>query len=517
MLICFFSEMLRLSEECKNKLRVKEADKSSKAEKILQYHDRLRLPRTTLWFNESDDLFKKAVEELKKKPNCRVYDTINNLKTSNSKSTDLKEEHKKEDPQKDSIKNVLKNKMESGINQDLLLWAVDSPLYLKAVGSFDSNYGELLKALGPNESKRYESSLALMNAVWRNHPELGLSPDYNHLAKMEFDRNFYPKYRDHTTHMFKVFLLGLYLYENRETIRDAIATKMDRDAFLAVWILTALYHDVGYVIENDQTTAEMYKRMNDNLSQPLTNLFPEDFGTGTEKGILERKRVSTCRIERMFPLKNAIERRFAGKGKSVQLTVCESNPIIIYFEKTARKSEAINREDQNRSYFDHGIVSAGIMLFLQEVLCDYYNEFPETELYEHQKARLHFLRDTAQLYSYYVEQAAFAVALHNIKKDWSGNRITDIAIEGVTIGDFQISLDTEPIAYLLRLCDELQCWDRQYYDFYTPAPLEGNKLCFEVKNEILVLKISDKATKDSITAALGSILTPSVEEILPLI
>lgn len=513
----FFSEMLRLSEECKNKLRVKEIDKSSKAEKVLQYHDRLRLPRTTIWFNESEDLFKKAVEELKKNPNCRVYDTINDLKTNNSISTDLIEEQKKEDPQKDSIKNVLKNKMEPGINQDLLLWAVESPLYLKAVGSFDSNYEELIYALGSNERKRYTGSLALMKAIWRNHPELGLPPDYDHLATLEFDRGFYPKYRDHTTHMFKVFLLGLYLYEKQEKIQEVVAAKMNQDSFLAVWTLTSLYHDVGYMIDNDQTTEEMYKRMNDSLSQPLTNLFPDDFGTGTEKGILERRAFSPRRIERMFPLKKTIERRFEGKGKSVQLTVNESNPIKIYFEQTLKKGEAISREDQGRSYFDHGIVSAGIMLFFQEALCDYYFKFPEAELYEHQKAKLRFLRDTAQQYERYVEQAAFAVALHNIKKNWSGNRITDIAIEGVTIGDFQISLDAEPVAFLLRLCDELQCWDRQYYTYNSPAPIEGSKLCFERKNATLVLKISDKSTKDSITDALGNILTPSAEELLPMI
>ena len=407
----------------------------------------------------------------------------------------------------------------NGINKCLFFHAMNSSLYKNAVCAFDINGENLSKALGPNETRRYKGSICLMKAVWSNHPELGLSPDYDHLMKLEFDRGFHPKYRDHTTHMFKVFLLGIYLYEKHEKIREAInSIGLDSDSFLRVWIMTALSHDVGYLVENNRTTFEMYQRLNLALSQPLTTLFPEDFGLGTERGILEQYSILTQRIERMNPIKNALK-RFDGTGKTVRLTVHSDNPIMTYFEKTAQIAEPINTTDQSRSYFDHGIVSAGLILFLQETLCDYYERFPIDELHIHQKERLIKMINSAEDYKRYTEQAAYAVALHNIKKDWSGNRMTDMAIEGVTLGDFQIPLKDEPVAYLLRLCDEIQCWDRQYYTIFPEGkePLDGSEMSFMIENECLKIHISDPKTRDDIILALNGILEPCVLDILPFV
>ncbi|MBQ6159753.1 MAG: leucine-rich repeat domain-containing protein [Oscillospiraceae bacterium] len=436
-------------------------------------------------------------------------------------------EHGTRAPEPKWRKLMLETKLEPGVNRDLLLWAADSPLYQEAVKDFDADCENLLKALGPNEGDRYRGSLELMRAIWNNHPELGLPPDYEHLTDLEFDKAFYPKYRDHTTHMFKVFLLGLYLYENQRRVRKAMDDVGLKDkAFLAVWILAALYHDAGYVIENDRTSGDdaaaavVYQRMNEALSQPLTKLFTENiFGKGTEKGILARLGRQTQRIERMYPIKTALD-RFIGKGKSVLLTIREDdNPIRSYFEQTQGKHAG-------RSYFDHGIVSAGMLLFMQQTLCKYYKEFPKEELNSVQQGKLQAMRDAAPAYEDYAERAAYAVALHNIKKDWNGERMTELAIEGVRLGDFRIPLETglepgcgpEPVAWLLRLCDELQCWDRQYYGNpeKLPSPLKGAGLHFQGEDESLSLKIEDPAAKKGITDALEGILTPPASEVLNL-
>jgi hypothetical protein len=421
---------------------------------------------------------------------------------------------------------MLATKLEPGVNRDLLLWAADSPLYQEAVKDFDAYYTHLLKALGPNEGDRYRGSLALMKAIWNNHPELGLPPDYELLTNLEYEGAFYSKYRDHTTHMFKVFLLGLYLYERQHRIRTAVhGVGLKGEAFLAVWILAALYHDAGYVLENDKTTGDdkvakdLFERLSKDLSKPLTKLFPKDFGTGTETGIQVQLNLLLSRIERMYTLKAALN-RFSGKGKSVRLTVKEkTNPILQYFEK-------VQGTHEGRSYFDHGIVSAGMMLFLQQTLCKYYKDFPMEELNSDQQERLKTLRDSAPAYEDYTERAAFAVALHNIKKGWNEAMMTELVIDDARLGDFRIPLETglepgcgpEPIAWLLRLCDELQCWDRQYFTspVTAPIPLEGSKLSLHGEDESLTLKIADSAARADITAALEGILTPPATEVLNL-
>ena len=435
-------------------------------------------------------------------------------------------EHGTREPEPKWRKLMLETKLEPGVNRDLLLWAGDSPLYQEAVKDFDADYTHLLKALGPNEGDRYRGSLALMKAIWNNHPELGLPPDYELLTNLEYEGAFYSKYRDHTTHMFKVFLLGLYLYERQHRIRTAVhGVGLKGEAFLAVWILAALYHDAGYVLENDKTTGDdkvakdLFERLSKDLSKPLTKLFPKDFGTGTETGIQVQLNLLLSRIERMYTLKAALN-RFSGKGKSVRLTVKEkTNPILQYFEK-------VQGTHEGRSYFDHGIVSAGMMLFLQQTLCKYYKDFPMEELNSDQQERLKTLRDSAPAYEDYTERAAFAVALHNIKKGWNEAMMTELVIDDARLGDFRIPLETglepgcgpEPVAWLLRLCDELQCWDRQYYGNpeKLPSPLKGVGLHFQGEDESLSLKIEDPAAKKGITDALEGILTPPATEVLNL-
>ena len=68
----------------------------------------------------------------------------------------------------------------------------------------------------------------------------------------------------------------------------------------------------------------------------------------------------------------------------------------------------------------------------------------------------------------------------------------------------QMHRDPEPIAYLLRACDEIQCWDRK--SFSAPisgrAPLDGNRLSLQGEDDSLTLRIEDSSAKASISSAL---------------
>ena len=403
------------------------------------------------------------------------------------------------------------------INQELRRWAKNSPLYHEAIGAFDPTYSELRVALGPNETNRQIASEKLLNAIWLKHPKLGLHPDYEHLKNLEFAPKDPPKYKDHIEHMYKVFLLGLYLYENHSKFHKAINDYgLDDNAFLSVWILAALSFDAGYVIDYAQKPVELYTRMTEMLSRPLWNLFPNDFGEKTEEGIRARSNMPAPRIEHMYLLKNALQ-EFKGKGRSVQLTVHDDdNPILTYFSNTEDKND-------ERRYYDHGIVSAGMMLFQQAKLCEYYKVFPEGELNSIQKDRLKTVRDAIPQYTEYVKPAAFAVALHNLKKDWSGERMLDLAIDGVRLDEFRIPLDTElepgcgpePIAYLLRLCDELQCWDRHLSIMSKEYSFGGEQVKLSCNAGQVTISFDDnertRNIKNNIIDALSEFLVPPVE------
>ena len=400
-----------------------------------------------------------------------------------------------------------------GINHNLFLWSENSPLYKMAVGSADSDHKLMYQALGPNEHSRYVGSFALMQAIWSSHPELGLAPDYELLAENEFSGAYYPRYRDHTTHMFKVFLLGLYLYEKSKTIREAVRKKLPtQEAFLSVWILTALYHDIGYVIETEEgywdgeNGKRVLERYNERLATPIAHLFPDVIDRTDEKVAQEEKRLQIPNANQQR-LEDKLE-LFQGIGPDIRLSASENtNPIRGYYEyASARQSD--------RTFYDHGIVSACMLLFTCDALCEYMQKAEAMELYSKQKEKVEFFLDHADEYKAYSQMAATAIALHNLQKNWTEEKRMAMrrSREKVTIDRFCIPQREYPIAYLLRLCDEMQCWDRMSYRSplgKTRNSLDQDKLALSNRLDEVNFEVKDVAARKSLKDALDGILEPS--------
>ena len=118
------------------------------------------------------------------------------------------------------------------------------------------------------------------------------------LPEFEHDRVFYNNYRDHTTHMVKCFLLGIYLYENCSVFFGAVK---DIQRFLKTWTLVALYHDIGYILENDvadpqeEYSQKIWNMINNTLQAPLSNvsIFSGEISVAEEKKIIKKNRIYT--------------------------------------------------------------------------------------------------------------------------------------------------------------------------------------------------------------------------------
>ena len=381
------------------------------------------------------------------------------------------------------------------VNKQLCRWALRSPLYRHAVGEVDAK--ALAKALGPNETERYQKSYELMKAVWKRHPELGLMPDYRFLSEQEHKGAYYSRYRDHLTHMFKVYLLGLYFYERDPALRD----RMPED-FFPVWTMTALWHDIGYLIETEdggrdsESAKDAIKRFNDILAVPMTKLFFDENYQDNELAQQSKKQVSPKKIRYLSNLEDKLS-CFDGYGESVRLTLSpECNPIREYYFLMSQKRDG-------RVYYDHGIVSAALLLFLSDALCEYMEDSKRFDMLEERKAKRDAFLNQMEKFRFHVQQAAAAIALHNMTKDGPSGELNE---KGVTISDFRISLESEPIAWLLRVCDETQCWDRQRFS----SPLEdkptltGSGLHFE--NDPFRLTFASVGDLEKIKGALSPVL-----------
>lgn len=414
-----------------------------------------------------------------------------------------------------------------GINQQLIDWACKSDLYKKALGEHFEKTNDLLdQALGPNETYRYMATYELMKNIWETHPELGINPEYKLLSESEYGGEFYSSYRDHMTHMFKVFILGGFLFDKHPRIKVAFEKKgYDVDSFISAWILTALYHDIGYLIEKGDGEGEsaqiVYKQFNNSLSLPLTRLFPKVFQAAGETAQQKKQNLYPAKIDAITSLESKLV-EFNGYGCKVRLSQDpDANPIETYFNK----QKTIGRE---RSYYDHGIIGACIMLFAWDSVCTYLKAINVDKFYNG-KQEIEMFRASMAQATLCVKDAARAVALHNIKKDLNEVAIQNLYARNVTISDFCIPLDEEPLAYLLRLCDEIQCWDRQR--FVSPIKKDdGRHMLAEIKDEQpsgdmlelleyggrFSLSIQAKAAKKRIEEGLAGIIDPPLSEIMPL-
>ena len=320
--------------------------------------------------------------------------------------------------------------------------------------------------------------------------------------------------------MFKVFLLGLYMYENHSLIKKAVQNLLSSDDdFLSVWIITALYHDAGYLIETEDGCwdssegKEFMNRFNDSLSLPMSHLFSGKISPETERVLQEESKIFPSKATGQTTVEAKLE-KFSGFGESVRLSrKHEGNPIKDYYEFVSRKHDG-------RVYYDHGIVSACLLLFMSDSVGEYMKKSEEQikQLYSDQKGlRDNYVNALPQTKAF-SEIAAKAIAIHNIQKKWNEESANELNRRGVTIGEFQIPLNDEPIAYLLRLCDELQCWDR--HSFASPLSsnitLSADTMRLNLGAGTLSVTFSDAKVKKNIENSLKNLLVPQIAQCIQL-
>lgn len=369
-----------------------------------------------------------------------------------------------------------------GISQDIYSWASRSRILKRMFMDMGetglSNQLQLL--LGENEEKRSCSAVEMYKLIWGNYVELGPIPPIELLQDLEYRNIFYSNYRDHTTHSIRTFLIGLYLYEENEKIRLIIDESFKdinvpsdyshEDVFTITWILTSLCHDVGYIMENNEieTHSEAKKRVleyiNDVLQCPLSHTYQFSSSVSKEK---ENRFINENRIfiPKVVSLKDIEEVEMFGKlssaAKRARLSVGDENGLLQYYSM-AKQEEPTNKRGKFR---DHGITSALLLLKVWDSYRAYVEEIKKYNYRDYYKSIYEKIESVSLKTSSLaplVIIAAESISLHNIDKDiWDkdSSYSHNIDLDGFTIS-FRDSKDAMPIAFLLRLCDELQMWDR---------------------------------------------------------
>ncbi len=373
-----------------------------------------------------------------------------------------------------------------GPNATLIDWLDASPLAQKALEKARIEAPTLYRALSNhNPEAQSQSGKEAIKRLWHAYPELGPYPFLETLSDYEFSGKFYSNYREHVLHQLRGYWLGLYLFDTCGPIREAVLRETGEDneaaatdAFLRRWCACAIYHDIGYILENEDANSpggaawqETCRILNETLYTPLSTL-PRLRKAGLtevlERLIVEEKRIWRGRMTSLIETE-----KHAGKdllahiddyGLKARLGY-EGSPFRVYY--TYAFSQAPETVKRPR-FRDHGIASALLLLKTWSDFREYVEQISDCSdhpLLADVSACLTDLNNRLAAGEADIFCAAAAIALHNVTPSlWDRS---DAAAHGLTLDRFKIRLVehgpspcSTPLAFLLALTDTLQTWDR---------------------------------------------------------
>ena len=286
------------------------------------------------------------------------------------------------------------------------------------------------------------------------------------------------EHRDHYSHSVYVFALGLAVYESNTAFRSAFKAlyRFDQDerdvdadraaayCFLECWGLTSLFHDIGYPFE-----------------LPFEQVLSYYEVAGRKRG------------------KGSLYLAYNNMDSAIKLHKEAQNRFYRLYKQSFSTAEEL---------FAFGIT--------QRLGKTYH--FTQKRIYN----RIHNRPIAPEAFCYYMDHAYFsAVRLYReIENSFGASRINETHVDALTaillhnsLFKFDIVFYKEnkrkaplpmklhPLAYLLMLCDELQCWDRTAYGRASRTELHPMAASFDFSdNAIKAIYIFDEAETEKIDA-----------------
>ena len=251
------------------------------------------------------------------------------------------------------------------------------------------------------------------------------------------------KHRDHYSHSVYVFALGLAIYETNRVFRqkfkafygidtDERKVQQDRKAanlFLEFWGLASLFHDIGYPFELPFEQVMSYFEVN-RQERGKGSLFIayHDLGVLTDLGDKAKKQFKKIYKKDFDSIIQVLAFDIWGKlGQRYDFTEEYMLDVL------ERKPVAPN----NFGYFmDHAFFSA-------------------TRLYREMENSI----GISKISKIHVD-ALSAIMLHNSLFKFNISYYND---KDISKRKAPLRMEDHPLAYMLMICDELQCWDRTAY------------------------------------------------------
>lgn len=289
--------------------------------------------------------------------------------------------------------------------------------------------------------KRQENAINLLKDIMEEHRKECFFKYLTELARVEYgSRELAPQHRDHIVHAMLSFILGIYISEKFLKPSDIKIEPFQ-------WKLASLFHDIGYPIQ--VASNYLLKPFGDNINKIMESL-------GVENKNLHFK-IAVDGFENLTNDKNSfdlIDKR------------------IDEWDIDIHSKEVYNRMLESGK-IDHGIISSLTLLNVIDLIYQKYN--PERKYSDVIKNDVNF---NQKFFEHDVVSACSAIFIHNLNSE-----------------DFPTKIDRSkaPIAFLLRLSDCLQEWERP--SSQNPTGFSSKQFDIEINNGNLNLYASISNTK----------------------
>ncbi len=295
-------------------------------------------------------------------------------------------------------------------------------------------------------------------------------------------------HRDHYAHSVYVFLIGLAIYDSSESYRNkynnnyGLSGKEAAHHYLQFWGLSSLFHDIGYPFELPFEQVMSYFNK-DKGAIPYVSYRNMDQYIRFEGDDVRKanKLASGVHVDSMADvLTMNIDKHLGQYYKERQHTdlpgMDGNEEYLDYlkkvFEWKPQDTAVFGNPGRPLGYMDHAYFSAMILM-----------------------RNLFDILEEADLNSSYAD-ALTAIVVHNsiFKHIIQNQKSKDKSFD---FHKHAINADWHPLAYMLMLCDELQCWDRASYGQTSRTEVHAMGCDFEFNGDSIIANYKfDKEMKE---------------------
>lgn len=266
----------------------------------------------------------------------------------------------------------------------------------------------------------------------------------------------YKKQTDHTAHTVYMFLLGIWIFDCSEVIKNGFvhyeSEENETKYFILQWVIASLLHDIGYVfydLENvdlkfydDLFSLDWIKKNTDDIHGDSENTLAKLWEKFREKYKLVEIDGTNKPLEVIDCLKRVpwLEDSFGISNDGLEVLTLK-NDVDKKMKKFAHDVAKSGYADNLPGKVDHAVASGLMLLQYTSIWYWIYRELKEKV--EERNTLLRGFKYSEKTMIDYIIPACQAVAYHNMPGKL-----------------MKVNFRKNPLLFLAVLCDEMQIWDR---------------------------------------------------------